>query len=486
MKTRFLRTLLLVSFISGLLFLSAPVRSVQAAVGCSWNGIVNANWSNAGNWGSGCSGTAGIPGSGDALTFPTGASHTSMNDDLPAIALQSLTFTSSLAYTLNGANTISLSGGVDVQGGNQTINAPLAVLNNSVVFKAASGSKLFLGGTLNVGSHTLTATVNTAAGVTGMEMLNTLTGGTPSSLGKLAKDGTGDLKIIGDDRNAYLDIDLNAGSISTDPANPTQLPWFATISLASGTNLNLLAYDGIGNLAGSGNLHASSSLMIRQYKNTTFTGDLFGNGQMNIIGTGILTINRSGGSLSYTGEIYVNVGPSHVRLINTTATSVTDFRINGNGTNSILELTGSHVSVVRLSYPGDSKLHTATLLLSGTAASSANQVIVEATGCGIASAISSASNYGHLNVTAPLDLGGQGVTFSLSGSYAPKLGDVFNIIHNTVSGAATLGNATFSGLPQGGTLTFNSVALTANYQADGNTTFALSNSMRLYLPLIKR
>jgi hypothetical protein len=483
MKTS--QKILSIVLLTGLLFLAAPAGNAEAAGACSWSGNVNANWSYEGNWGSGCTGAAGTPGSGDALTFPSGTAHLSMINDLPAISLLRLNFPASTSYTLNG-NLISLSYGIVVQGGTQTINAPLAVLNNSVAFKVASGAKLSLGGTLDIGSHTLTATVNTASGVTGMEMTNTLTGGTIVSQGRLVKNGNGDLKMSGNSASAYLDIDLNAGSISTNASSPTQLPRYGTTTLSADTDLNLLNYDGVSPIAGAGDMHLSNSLIIWQSRDTTFTGDISGNGQMNIMGNKTLTLNRSGGALSFSGEIYVNVGPSHLRLLDTTATALADIRVNGNGTNSTLELNNSHVSVVRMAYPGDTKPIVATLILSGANASSASQVIVEASGCGFASRINSASDYGHIDVANPVDLGGQVVAFSLSGSYAPKPGEFFNIIHNTASGTAIKNNATFSGLAQGGVLTFNGVKLTTNYQAGGNTTFELFQPRKLYLPWAAR
>ena len=376
-----------------------------------------------------------------------------------------------------------------MQGGSQTINTPLAILDNGVVFLVANGSNLSLGGTLNVGSHTLTTTVNTAAGVTGLEILNKITGGTYSSLGKISKGGNGDLRFFNDDSLIFLDIDLNMGTISTDPTAGTYLSNSGTITLASGTTLNLLSGDVIGSIAGSGNIHASSYFQVRQYKTTTFTGDIFGNQQMAIVGGGVLTINRSGGSLSYAGEINVHVGPGHLVLIDTTATSVPDFILNSSSENAILELNGSHVGMIKLGYPDPTHLYSGTLLLSGTSANSATQVTVQTANCAIGSVINSASDYGRLNVTSPVNLGSNPVAFSLSGSYSPKPGEVFSIIHNTNSGTATLSNVGFSGLPQGGTLLFNSAVLTADYQASINTTFALTatgTSMRIYLPLIRR
>ncbi len=481
MKTRITGGLTLVTILFGWLLLGAPVRTALAGSGCSWNGSVDANWSTPGNWDLGCSGAGGIPGTGDALTFPTGALNTTMNDDLPSLTLQGLTFTSSLTYTITGTNTISLTSGVDVQAGNQTINTPLAILNNGVVFHVASASNLDLGGLVKLSTYNLSATVDTAPGVTGMRFLNLLTGSSP---GKLSKGGAGDLRFFGEQWASSYDIDLNAGSISTDPVAWTSLPYFGVLTLASGTNLNLLSSAGIPAIAGSGNINTSSFWQIRTSKNTTFTGDIFGTHQWAVIGNGnsVLTIDRSGGSLSYTGEINLNVGPGTLKLVNTTATSVSDFLV----AEGVLELNGSHVGLIKLGYVYGSTNYPGILILSGSSANSASQISVQSTTCTISSIISSATDYGRISVTSPVDFGGNPVTFSLSGSYVPNPGYVFNIIQNTNSGPAIKNNATFTSLPQGGTMPFNSRAMVANYQAAGNTTFALKTFARLYLPLIMR
>jgi hypothetical protein len=62
------------------------------------------------------------------------------------------------------------------------------------------------------------------------------------------------------------------------------------------------------------------------------------------------------------------------------------------------------------------------------------------------------------------------VTFSLSGSYKPFPGEVFNIIQNTNSGKAVKDDGIFSGLAQGGKVPFNSVALVADYHKNVTVT----------------
>lgn len=482
MKTRTATELMLVAMLVGLLWLFMPTQTTQALGGaCSWNGSVNVNWSNPGNWDAGCTGVGGIPGTGDSLIFPAGRSNTAMNDDLPSLTLQALSFTSSLSYTITGTNPISLTSGIDVQAGNQTINTPLKIINNGVVFHVAIGSNLDLGGRLELYTYNLTATVDTAAGVTGLRILNKVTGSSPA---KISKGGAGDLRFFGDQSSSSYDIDLNAGSISTNPAASTYLPYDGMITLASGTNLNLLSAGGIGAIAGSGNIHASSFFQIRQHRTTTFTGDIFGFGQLAVIGDGssTLTIDRSGGSLSYAGEINLNAGPGILKLVNTTATSVPDFLASS----GILELSGSHVGVTKIGYSSGGFSYSGALILSGTIANVASQITVQTPNCTISSVVNSATDYGRVNVTSPIDFGGNPVTFSLSGSYVPNPRETFNILQNTNAGTATKNNATFAGLPQGGAVNFNTRSMIADYQAAGNTTFALTAFARLYLPLIMR
>jgi hypothetical protein len=471
MKTKMFRILVLLALTFSALMPATTARA--SAIGCSWNGSVDANWSTPGNWGSGCSGAGGIPGTGDTLTFPLGASNAAMTDDLPAISLQGLTFSGALNYTLNGANTISLTSGMDVQAENQTINAPLAVANGGVIFHAASGSNLALGGTLSLGTNNLALIVDSAAGVTGMQISNTVTG-VSNSGAKLTKTGTGNLQIIGDLHQSIFDVDVNSGTLSLGPNPPgvwSGLPWSGKTTLALGTSLNLSNHAVIGSIAGAGNINQGSYLFqIRENQTTTFTGDISGSSQLAIIGNGaaILTIDRAGGTLSHTGEMNVNTS-GMLKLLNTTATAANPgFAV----TSGILELTNSHVGAIQLGYSGGGANYDGTLILSGSTANIASQITL-VNNSKITSVINSATDYGRIDVTSPVDLGSGTPTFLLQGSYVPNFGETYNIIHNTNAGMATKTNAVFPGLPQGGTIPFNSVGMAADYQAAGNTTFSL-------------
>ncbi|MBV6394770.1 MAG: hypothetical protein HFACDABA_00338 [Anaerolineales bacterium] len=464
MKNLLFRIFLLIAFLIGL---ASPASSANALVGaCSWNGSVDANWSTPGNWDTGCSGAGGIPGTGDTLTFPLGAANATMNNDLPAISLQAMNFTGALNYTLNGSNAITLTGGMDVTGGDQAINNPLTVGGAGVAFHTANGTNLTFGGTLNLGTNDVSFTVDSASNVVGMKTLGTING---SGAAKISKYGTGELQITGSQSSKSFDIDINVGSVGTDPAAWTDLPWSRKITIASGASLNLRYGAVIGAISGAGDIHASYHFQIRQSQTTMFTGDIYGNSQMTVIGNGAdtLTIDRSGGSLSYAGEINVNAS-SKLRLVNTTATSVPDFLV----VQGSLELNNSHVGVILVGYSGGGFNYDGALILSGAAPSVASSITLKNNST-VTSVINSATDYGRIHVASPVDLGAGAPTFALQGSYTPIPGDVFNIIQNTAAGTATKTNAAFSNLAQGGVVTFNTTPLTADYLAGGNTRFAL-------------
>ena len=465
MKTKYFSIVILFMLAFSALTPITAARAVGNA--CSWNGSVDANWSTPGNWDTGCSGAGGIPGAGDTLTFPLGASNTTMTDDLPAITLQSLTFSGATNYTLNGANAITLTGGVDVQAGNQNINVPLTVGGAGVNFHAASGANLALGGALNLGTNNLSATVDTASGVTGMKITGAING---SGAAKLSKYGTGDLQITGTHHLETFNLDINAGSVSADSAAPTYLPNNGKITLATGTSLNLPQFAVIGSIAGAGDIHASSSFQVRQYVTTTFTGDIFGSHQMAIIGnnSAVLTIDRSGGSLSYAGEINSN-SSGKLNLVNTTATTASVFLVSQGS----LELNNSHVGFIQVGHSVSGFNYDGTLIFSGTNPNIASSITV-LNNSSLVSTINSLSDYGRINVTSPVNLGAGAPTFALQGSYAPAPSDVFTVIANTNGGTATLSNAAFSNLVQGGALPFNGINMVADYKAAGNTAFTLT------------
>jgi fibronectin-binding autotransporter adhesin len=111
----------------------------------TWSGAVSGNWSDGGNWS-----PAGIPASGDVLTFPAGASHQTMTNDLPAdFNVGGLSFQDS--YQLSG-NGLTLLGNLSVVGNTQQINTALKLGANCHFNVSAASS---LNGAVDVNGHTL-------------------------------------------------------------------------------------------------------------------------------------------------------------------------------------------------------------------------------------------------------------------------------------------------------------------------------------------
>src|SRR5260221_1382672 len=150
MKTKILFTIAFV--LIGFTFLTIKGSPVFAAT-CTWNGSNSANWSDPGNWNAGCSGVAGIPGNGDDLVFPLGATTFVLNDDIGTTTFSSITVNTD--YNILG-NDINLSGinGIVVNSGAVNIynNIDLTTDTN---FETAGGT-LQIGGDLNCISDGLT------------------------------------------------------------------------------------------------------------------------------------------------------------------------------------------------------------------------------------------------------------------------------------------------------------------------------------------
>jgi autotransporter-associated beta strand protein len=84
----------------------------------TWTGAASNLWSNPGNW------SGGAPISGDALLFPSGASHLVNVNDLPAgLSIDSISFTGS-NYSISG-NSIDLANGLTDNAGLNTLTVPL-------------------------------------------------------------------------------------------------------------------------------------------------------------------------------------------------------------------------------------------------------------------------------------------------------------------------------------------------------------------------
>ncbi len=108
--------LLLFLTLFGLFFLYAPSQAYAAT--CDWTGAIDNKWSTNGNW-SGCT----TPTSGDTLNFDTGASNTSMNNDIAGLDNNAIFFFDG-TYTLSGNSINDVVGLSD--SGSETVTISLA------------------------------------------------------------------------------------------------------------------------------------------------------------------------------------------------------------------------------------------------------------------------------------------------------------------------------------------------------------------------
>ena len=208
-----------------------PLETRIAPAVHTWTGAgANNLWSNDDNW------TGGSPasdGSGNIdLVFPTNAARLVVQNDIAALAVDSITFnaaggTSKTGYTING-NTILISTGasgqdpfgIDVTTGvadptdgiTQTFNTNIAlsVLSDATFRTQQNLSRLTFNGDLNLGTRTLTID---ASGINNINAQSFVITG-DISFGNLTKTGGGTLELSGS--NSYLNTTINNGNVLAD------------------------------------------------------------------------------------------------------------------------------------------------------------------------------------------------------------------------------------------------------------------------------
>lgn len=126
------------------LFGAVPVHA--AADTCTWDGSTDGLWSDGSNW-TGCD-NGGVPETGDELVFPTGASTTTITNDLaPGTIFTDVTFDIGTTYDVSGA--IELSG---------TLNSFGSITYNGTIgYSASSGSSQL---NVQVGTPTFNANID--------------------------------------------------------------------------------------------------------------------------------------------------------------------------------------------------------------------------------------------------------------------------------------------------------------------------------------
>lgn len=159
--------------------LTIGLSSAAHAASCTWTGGgSDSKFSTAANW-SGCSGSGGVPGNGDSLTFDTTASGTPTND-ISGLSVSSITFNNSstpqifivkttVPMTIGGTINTGTKGdtlALDTDGAGITLGSDVSVTGSGfLTFDSYSGT--YSGSeTLNLNGHALSFNVtNATAGV---------------------------------------------------------------------------------------------------------------------------------------------------------------------------------------------------------------------------------------------------------------------------------------------------------------------------------
>jgi autotransporter-associated beta strand protein len=408
--------------IAGLTF-AAPEAHSQSITGTAfWYGSAGANWNTAGNWGPTTGGTtSSVPGNGAVLRwFGSSTNNRTSTNDMVGLSAGGMSFQSaSGTYTLNGSNTLTLTGGISgVAPTSVTINMPLEINTNTLTVEGGNdaltinGSISETGGSrgLNAQSGTMTFTGN-----------NSFSGG----------------MILGVGSNATIKVNALANIGSSQP-------------LGSGTTITFGHSSGNGTIIYTGTADASTDKRFQVGRSAAAST---GAGGVSNNGTGVVTWTGSQAlATSNTSSLVFTLGGSNTNnntwqsaIANNSATGLIGLTKAGTGK---WILSGSNT------YDGLTTVSAGTLLVNGNqsgaigAVSVAAGAILGGTGTlGAASAaITGTVAPGLSDALGTLSVAGSAMNFSSGGSLLAQLNSnpaVFtsDLLSLTGAGSLTLGGS---------------------------------------------
>ena len=253
----FKKFITIVIFTIVLSVISLTNSSKVFAAACTWSGGVDNNWSSAGNWGAGCSGSGGIPGDGDDITIPSSA--TTVND-LSGLTLNSITFPGSPAFNVSG-NAI-------------TINSFI-----SAEWPGTFGLSFTLGGNVEISTANYPGDID----LNGFNLTFNPTVLPFGISGDIS--GSGDLIAVADIGDAYINGDL--------------LNYSGDIIVGANSTLNI-----DGNITGSGSITTNGAgTVVISGANASYTGLLTVQAGTTLVNGTLASVNVTDGVLGGTGTV---------------------------------------------------------------------------------------------------------------------------------------------------------------------------------------
>lgn len=310
------KSLLVIFFVVPLFsIISLSISSKVYAGTCQWNGSSDNNWNTAANWDPGCTGAGGIPGDGDTIEFPNGASNTTNVNNISGLDLYSINFIDG-NYTVTG-NSITLED--SLIGGDASVSISLDItLTDNVVISSSFAIHSY--GTIDLNNFQLNLDSSNDVQIHG-----TITGN-----GILVSSGSSRVEILGD--NDFIgDIILEDGSSI----------YFGSSTWA-GNSSNIISSIGNGYIGFDGHditmendIHLSGSSIILSFgANNVLNGDIVidnnmfissefsgseltlngvisGSGNLTTSGDGTITI-AGNSSNTFTGEYLLAEGTTYL------------------------------------------------------------------------------------------------------------------------------------------------------------------------------
>jgi autotransporter-associated beta strand protein len=250
----------------------------------------------------------------------------------------SLTFNGPGTLTLGGTNTYSggttisggrLIGNVDSIKGNISNNSQLEFnqvsnsSHNSIISgtgsltKSGAGTLTMSGTNSYSGGTTVSAgkLAGTTAAIQGAvannaavefdQSSNGTYSGVMSGMGALVKNGAGAITLTA--ANSYTGgTTINSGSLLTSTAN--RLADSGGVTVASGAIFQLGGNETIASLSGAGQVKVGTATLTTGASHSTFSGTLYGSGDLVKVGGGIFTLSGNNGLSTFTGNAIINDG----------------------------------------------------------------------------------------------------------------------------------------------------------------------------------